>query len=274
MTISDGLQIVIPMAGLGQRFRDAGFSVPKPLIPVSGTPMVIRAAQALPAAERYVFIVHPEHQQQYDLASTLRCHCPRAEIVVAPGLTQGQACTVALAAPKLNLEHEVLVAACDAAHLYDRAQFDRLREQPDIDAIIWTYRGDPRVLTRPQAYGWVRNRPGSIDVQEVSCKRPISSEPLNDLVISGTFWFRTAGLMCDGINELVASERRINSEFYLDVVPNLLLSQGRRVVTFEVDQHIGWGTPEDYWRYDKLAQYVAAGLKATIPPIVPALACE
>ena len=37
--------VIIPMAGLGQRFINEGYSLTKPLIPVSGDPMVIKAAK-------------------------------------------------------------------------------------------------------------------------------------------------------------------------------------------------------------------------------------
>ena len=42
------MQIIVPMAGLGQRFVDAGYTVPKPLIPVGGLPMVVRVVNDLP----------------------------------------------------------------------------------------------------------------------------------------------------------------------------------------------------------------------------------
>ena len=49
--------LVIPMAGLGQRFVDEGFSVTKPLIPVSGKPMITQATHDLPAALHHVFVL-------------------------------------------------------------------------------------------------------------------------------------------------------------------------------------------------------------------------
>ena len=53
------LNIVIPMAGLGSRFRDAGYSVPKPLIEVLGRPMYAWAAESLPLAQssQLIFIL-------------------------------------------------------------------------------------------------------------------------------------------------------------------------------------------------------------------------
>jgi NDP-sugar pyrophosphorylase family protein len=251
------MQLVVPMAGLGQRFVDAGFALPKPLLPVDGLPMVVRAVADLPPVETAVFVVHPEHVRRHHIDGFVAEHVANCRIIVAPGLTAGQACTVRLAAAELDPLRSVLVAACDNSHLYDANRFEELAADPRIDCLIWTYRHDTRVLERPEAHGWVKTRPGSIDVETVSCKRPISTAPLEDHVVSGCFWFRSAQTLIDGIDALVAVGERINNEFYLDVVPNMLLAAGGRVCVFEVEKYIGWGTPHDLADYQRWQRYFA-----------------
>ena len=254
------MQIVIPMAGLGQRFKDAGYALPKPLVPIDGVPMVVRVVRELPVATRVIFVVHPDHVAEFGIDTILKREVPHGEIIITPGLTEGQACSVRLAAPLLNLDESVMVSACDNSHLYHAAQFKALAENPAVDAMIWTYRGEPRVLVKPEWYGWVRADHTGL-VSEVSCKQPISTTPLIDHVVSGAFWFRTARLMIDGIDQLVASGRRVNREFYLDVVPNLLIEQGKNVRVFPVDKYIGWGTPDDVTDYERWTRYLDAAMR-------------
>jgi NDP-sugar pyrophosphorylase family protein len=243
------------MAGLGSRFADAGFVLPKPLIPIDGVPMVVRALLDLPRATRVVFVVHAEHVRQFAIDNVLRQWVPNCRIVVAPGLTQGQACSVRLAAAELDADEQVLVAACDNTHLYDAAALAALTSQPETACLIWTYRNDSRVLIRPTAYGWVDVN-GEV-VRNVSVKVPISTDPLHDHAVTGTFWFRRAGEMVEAIDALVASEARVNNEFYLDSVPNVLISKKQTVRVFEVEKYIGWGTPADLEDYLRWSRYVA-----------------
>jgi NDP-sugar pyrophosphorylase family protein len=240
-------QLVIPMAGLGQRFADAGYTLPKPLIPVGGVPMVVRVVNNLPVADRTVFICHPEHIRQYPMWGILDENVPGARIVVTPGLTEGQACSTALALPELDPASPVLVAACDSTQVYNSDRWRKLVNDPKVDAVVWTFRHDPRVLLKPTAWGWVDESDGV--VREISVKKPLSETPMKDGAVTGTFWFRTAKLMADGIARLVAENRRVNNEFYLDSVPNVLLDMGHRVRSFDVDKYIGWGTPDDYEDY-------------------------
>ena len=58
---------LIPMAGEGQRYVDAGYQIPKPFIEVDGLPMVIRACQALPKADRYIFVCRKSHLEKYPM---------------------------------------------------------------------------------------------------------------------------------------------------------------------------------------------------------------
>ena len=56
------MNIVIPMAGAGSRFSNAGFKTPKPLIDVQGKPMYQWATNSLPLeyASRLIFIVRED----------------------------------------------------------------------------------------------------------------------------------------------------------------------------------------------------------------------
>lgn len=255
------MQLVVPMAGLGARFVEAGYDIPKPLLPVSGKPMVVRAVESVPGVTRAIFLCLAEHLRDFPVQSQLEEHFPGCVIVPVEGLTEGQACTVRLAAPHLDPDRPVTVAACDNTHVYDPAAFEKLAGDDAIDGIIWTYRGDPQVLIHPQAHGWVRVESG-IEVASVSPKVAISACGLADHVVSGWFTFRSAGMMIEGIDRLVASGARVNGEFYMDSVPNFLLRSGRRIVVFETDKYIGWGTPGHYRSYQLWERYFQGALDA------------
>ncbi len=249
------MQILIPMAGAGQRFRDAGFELPKPLLGIDGQPMIARVVADLPAASKLVFVVHGQHIAEHRIDRQLLDRFPASEIVIAPELTQGQACTVQLGLPRLIPDEDVLVAACDNTHLYDERNFQQLTSDRSVDAVIWTYRREPRVLVNPNWYGWVSADEAG-QVRQVSVKKPISQSPLNDHVISGTFWFRSAALLGKSIGQLISANVRVNNEFYLDSALSLMVESGNRVRVFEVDKYIGWGTPDDYNDYHLWSKYV------------------
>lgn len=252
------MQLIMPMAGLGQRFVDAGYDLPKPLIPVDGVPMFVRAVSELPPAERYAFVVHPEHVQRYHIDAEIRRHFADALVIVTPGLTAGQACSVRLACDRLDQHKSVLVAASDNSHLYDAEKFARFVDDETVAGLIWTYRRDHRVLVRPEAHGWVDVCAGTHEVRKVSCKSRISENPLMDHAVSGCFWFRTVELLREAIDAIISTGETVNGEFYLDSVANPLIRRGHQIGVFEVDKYIGWGTPHDLEDYCRWRRYFSS----------------
>jgi bifunctional N-acetylglucosamine-1-phosphate-uridyltransferase/glucosamine-1-phosphate-acetyltransferase GlmU-like protein len=131
---------------------------------------------------------------------------------------------------------------------YDTQVFEALMTDKTVDAIIWTFRRNPAVLQNPKMYGWVVTDHHNI-AQRVSCKIPISDTPLNNHAIIGTFTFKKAKDFIDCSEAMIAADRRIKGEFYVDEAVNVAIESGLRVKVFEVDRYICWGTPQDVETY-------------------------
>lgn len=242
---------LIPMAGEGKRFQEAGYSVPKPLIPVGGVPMVVRAVDSLPQADHHIFVCRRAHLENSDLKEALRSRFSPCDFVELDRLTEGQAATCLTARKLLRDDDELTIGACDNAMIWDAAHY--ARTLATSDALIWTFRGNPAVLQNPHMYGWV-DCDASLKVRSVSCKVPISAEPLRDHAVIGAFTWRRAADFLSAADRTIAENRRINGEFYMDVVFDTAVRQGRVGRAMEVSSYIGFGTPADldlyhYWRH-------------------------
>ena len=238
---------LMPMAGAGQRFAAAGYARPKPLIPVAGVPMVVRAARALPAADEWIFVCRGEHVRDSAIDVELRKHFSPITVIAVDEPTQGQASTCLLAAGELRADDRLTIGACDNAMTYDVGRLDECWRR-GADAVVWTFRGDPSVLRNPSMYGWV-DVAGDGRVRRVSCKVPLSDTPLRDHAVVGAFSFRAAGDFLRSAERTIALDRRINGEFYLDVVLDQAAHDGLDVRVLEVDRYICWGTPADLEAY-------------------------
>ena len=244
--------LLVPLAGAGQRFADAGYVDPKPLVNVSGLPMIIQAARAMPQSQTKVFLCRKDHLVRYPLEKTLKQYYTDAQIITVEALTAGQASTCLLAegaVPEANILH---IGACDNSMAYHKNRFLEVFESSATDAVIWTFRGNPTVAINPKMYGWV-DTDSTGRAKRVSCKVPISAEPLKDHAVVGAFSFRRAGDFFSDAKAMIAQNRRINNEFYVDECMNLLIEAGLKVRVFQVDHYICWGTPDDlrtfeYWQ--------------------------
>ena len=259
---------IIPMAGEGSRFRAAGYTTPKPLISVSGRPMVVQAVRTLPCAGEWLFICRQElarvvHGAIAELSITAR-------VLAVDQPTEGQACTCLQAEGFVPRTRPILIAACDTGLLYDHRVLDSLLASGKADVVVFTFRHYAPAARRPQLYGWV-NTDGR-RVLGVSTKTPISATPLRDQAIVGAFYFKRAGDFYDAARRLIGKDRRINGEFYVDECINEAIAMGLTVHIFEVDKYLCWGTPDELRTFEYWQEYFrkASRLKG---PLLSELGC-
>lgn len=235
------------MAGEGSRFKSEGYDVPKPLIQIDGVPMVIRASQALPDADTWIYMVRKEHMDTSSIGDVLKDYDSDVKIIPVDSLTDGQASTCLLAKDLIDNNQQLMIGACDNGAIWNKELFEKLKE--GADCLVWTFRNNVAVKRKPEAYGWVNVDDVNV-VKNMSVKVPISNTPMNDHAVVGTFWFKKGSMFVDAAERMIQLDRRINNEFYVDECINDMVALGYVVKVFEIDKYICWGTPNDLRTYE------------------------
>ena len=240
------MQLVIPMSGIGQRFKDAGYSLPKPFIQISGKPMVQHVIEMFPGVEDVLFIVNRDHYNDLDLnlKGRLLEIAPSAKTVVIGNHKLGPAWAVKQAREFIKLDVPVVINYCDFACIWDFPAF-REKLQSGIDGLIATYSGfHPHMLRNPQyAYLKLDESENLVEIQE---KLPFTSEPMSEPASSGTYGFATGQILLDSIDAQIINDDSYNNEFYSSLTFKNMVSSGRIIKKFEIDRFFQWGTPEDF----------------------------
>lgn len=242
--------VMVPLAGAGARFTKEGYGDPKPMLAVSGEPMVVQATRALPPAERTVFILRGDLPGRDRIEACLSTAFPGARLAVLEALTDGQARTCLLGLDQVDDEQPLTIGACDNGVLFDAKRFETLMADPEVDVIVWVARGHPNAVRRPEMYGWVATR-GEV-VTSVSVKAPLE-DPANDPVVIGTFTFKRAKDFRLAAQRMVGRQGAVNGEYYVDACINDAVASGLSCRILEVDAYLSWGTPDElrtfeYWQ--------------------------
>src|SRR5258708_12055725 len=141
------LNIVIPMAGRGSRFVNAGYVLPKPLIPVHGVPMIRLVIENLrPSCDhRFIFICQRGHVAEHDLHGQLSRWTSGCALIELDGITEGAACTALTARDMIDSEDPLMIANRDQ---YVDAAIDPyldFMETSRLDGLIMTMQAnDPK----------------------------------------------------------------------------------------------------------------------------------
>jgi len=233
------LNIVLPMAGHGSRFANAGYSVPKPLIPVGGQTMTELVVHNLRPSQphRFIFVCQQAHLDRYGLAAHLERIAPGCAIVPVDQVTQGAACTVLLARAFIDNGAPLMIANCD--QYVDIAIDDYLArmDAEQLDGLIMTMTADD------PKWSFVR-----LDAQR-RITEVVEKVVVSDEATVGIYNFRRGADFVAAADSMIAQDKRVNGEFYVAPAYNEMLARGSRLGFYNIGSDragmYGLGIPED-----------------------------
>lgn len=228
------MNILIPMAGAGSRFTQAGYSFPKPLIEIRGKPMIQCVVENLNIDAHYIFVVQKSHYEQYNLKYVLNMIAPGCDIVQTDGITEGAACTTLLAKDLINNDEQLLITNSDQHFDWDSSDFMYSMQGDNIDGGIMTFHS-----THPK-WSYVKvNELGNIT--EVQEKKPIS-----EFATCGLYFWKRGKDYVRFAEDMIKKDLRVNGEFYVAPVYSGAIEEGHLIRNYSIKGRMwGLGTPTD-----------------------------
>lgn len=232
--------ILIPMAGAGSRFAEAGYENPKPMIDVNGYPMISHVVDSLHMNGNFVFLVQEKHSKDYDLTTYLSklCHkAPSVTLVELNGLTEGAASTTLLAEHSIDNDNPLIICNSDQIVEWDSKAFLKYAGDRNLDGCIAVFESnEPR-------WSYAKTNDEGI-VTEVAEKQVIS-----DTATVGIYYWKHGSDYVKYAKQMIADGKRVNGEFYVCPVYNEAIADGKKIGVYKVDTMISLGTPEDLEAY-------------------------
>jgi len=241
------LQILMPMGGLGSRFAKQGYTTPKPLIPVDGKPMFMRALDSFEKLDdielHYLFVIRRDQESAYNLSSQIKQHLPDAKITILEQDTRGAVETCMLAKDSIDNTAPIVVADCD---IYFKSQdyIDKVHQSIALgkpDGMLLTFTSnDPRY-----SYAEINDRGEVI--------RTAEKVVISDHAILGGYFFQSGKLFKDLSQEFISQELPEGlKEYFMSHLFNLLLAKNGSIAIADVDTMYIFGTPEELEAYKAL----------------------
>ena len=229
----ENLNVLIPMAGAGSRFEQAGYTFPKPLIEVRKKPMIQVVVENLNIKANYIYVVQKSHREKYNLDALLSLITPGCKVVETEGMTEGAACTALLAKEHINTDAPLFFANSDQFVEWDSNEFLYKMNETNADGGIVTFEA-----THPKWSFAKINKQGL--VTEVAEKKPISN-----IATVGFYYWKQGSDFVKYAEQMINKNIRVNNEFYVCPVFNQAIEDNKKIRTFNINGMWGLGTPED-----------------------------
>jgi len=237
-----GIQLLIPMAGLGTRFTSAGYTIPKPLLPIGSRTMIELVIHNLDGIDvSRIAIVALADSRNSQLDELLKRYEGRLTIKYISTVSGGPAETCSLIFDQLELDEPLFIANSDQYLDFDFASSFASLKNEGVSGAIWAMRDN-----HPKwSYVKVDKFSMATEVKE--------KEVISDLATCGVYGFNKAKDFIEGYHKMVAMGDKTNGEYYVAPVYNYLISEGKKIKVIDLGKvsevmH-GLGTPEDYEKF-------------------------
>lgn len=241
------LHIIMPMAGEGSRFAKAGWTTPKPLIELQGVPLFQRAIRSVAidgVDMKYSLIVRQEHIDNQHIDVLIKELLPEARVFSVLKTTRGAVETCLVAEEAIDDEDAVVVMDCDLefrSTRYNELVSDALSvsaDQADGGALVSFESNNPR-------YSYAQ-----IDA-DGRVLRTAEKEPISNHALCGAYFFGSGKDFKRIAHQLLEDGTRGKAEFYVSLLYNYLLAEGRTVRLASMEEYYSYGTPEELLTYSR-----------------------
>jgi len=238
---------LIPACGIGNRFASSGYKTIKPLIKVQNSTMLGATIKSLPPSKKNIILIKKEHEKDYLISKKFKKH-KNIKFIYLNKDTDGMARTCMYAKKHIPNNKPVIISSCDYSIVFNENKLQLIIKTINPDVIIWTFIKYPDARINPYAYAYLEINDGF--VTKISEKVPISNTPNKDNIVQGVFYFKRAEMFYKAANLMFKKKHQVNGEYYIATAINELINLKFKVVPFQVDQYICWGTPFDLKNYE------------------------
>ncbi len=226
------MKIIIPMAGRGTRLRPHTLTVPKPLIPVAGKPIIQRLVESLAKSyfgqlEEIAYIIGdygPEVEKELiHIAERLGARASIYRQEKALGVGHAIHCAWE------SLSGNCMIAFADTLFKADFT-FDT-----SLDGLIWVQK-----VKDPSAFGVVKLNDKGVITEFV--EKP--AQFVSDLAIVGIYYFREAERLRNTLHHIITHDIKEKNEYQLTTALEILKNEGLQFHTGEIEEWLDCGNKE------------------------------
>jgi dTDP-glucose pyrophosphorylase len=239
------MNIIIPMAGNGQRFIDAGYKEDKPFVKIFNKPMFRIAIENLNISGHYYLLVKLKHMQR--ILSQLKFLPQDSQYTVIPIKKRVNGSTAAcLTLCETIMPNEPLIVAnCDQIIDWNSVDFLKFCELCTAEGVVTTFKAN----SAQHSYARENEDGQVIEIKE---KQVIS----NDALCGVHFWNR-ADMAFWSFQKALEGPPHYNGEYYIAPTYNEIIKLDGLVLQYKTNGMVVLGTPH------QLEEYISENSRTT-----------
>ena len=235
------LNLIIPMAGKGERFKKAGYSDHKPFIKINEKFMYEYVTKNFPDNVSVWIITCKKYLNESQLNYLKK---KKINILFISPHKLGPAYSIMKCKDKLPLNESFFISYCDIDWKWN---YNLVKNELDRDGIVFTHnKFHPHKLVNNYAAFCKAKDNQLFEIRE---KESFTKEWMNEDLSVGIFYIKSGIKMIESIENLVKKKITVSSEYFPSLIFNNLIEKKNLIITYHLNYFIHWGVPENLEDY-------------------------
>lgn len=249
------MNIIIPMSGIGKRFREAGYNIPKFLIEVENKPVIQHVVERFDRNDHFVFILNETDYKDKSVQKVLKQIAPNSQIISISPHKLGPVYAVMQVSNLIDDTQPYIVNYCDFSWRWDYPDFKNTLKEKKPDGCIAGYIGfHPHLLHKENFYAGIKADSNNM-LEEIREKYSYTENKMECYQSSGTYYFKTGDILKKYFKKIMDQKMSLNGEYYVSMVYNLLCQDKLQTLIYKIPYMLQWGTPQDLEEYLYWSRY-------------------
>lgn len=244
------MNIIIPAAGEGKRFKEKGFETPKPFLSLKfDEGKVVTMLETVMknfghSQNHNTLIIFQKKVENLFSTQEFLKKCKTSfsntKIFWIDGLTEGAACTVLELEKDIDNDESLFIVNSDQLVDWSSQHFFDFVKREGCDGAVLTFPSN-----HPK-WSYARICPVTGNILEIREKEVISEH-----ATVGAYYWKKGSDFVKFAKEMISKNDRVKGEFYVAPVYNYAVKNGKRIIPYPVPKMIALGTPEDYESFNE-----------------------
>lgn len=235
------------MAGKSQRFRKAGYELPKFFLDCGDRKMIAHVFEMFSSSDTFHLILSEDFEQDLNLKNYISALTPNIHFYFIKSHDLGPTKTIIDAQLMINDGSEIIVSYCDFTVLWDYDLFKR--QVYGHDAGVPYFSGFQAASLGKTKYAYMQHE--NLRMTALKEKESFTKNSISEPASTGIYYFKSYDYFKILAGQLFSSNKEFpNNESYVSLLLNEVIESDGSVLLHKVDKFICFGTPEDYDQFN------------------------
>ena len=240
------LNLIIPMAGKGLRFRKNDYKIYKPFIKIDEKCMFEYVTKNFPKSVKVWIITCKAYISKKQINFLEK---KKINILFIDPHKLGPAYTIFKCKKLLPLDESFFISYCDIDWEW---KFSEVQSKLNSDGIIFTHKGfhPHKLLNNYSAF--CKTKSSKLDL--IKEKESFTNNWIDEHLSIGIFYIKKGYTMISGISELIEKKNKVSNEYFPSLIFNYLVKQNLNIFIYRLNYFVHWGVPcqlKDYISWKK-----------------------